>query len=239
MVYISVIFTHYISQIACRASEPLRAAFHVLCAPPVLWLVGTPQASVSKLMCLSLIYPCLTVNHLSLLGVQHLCLHFWCSSMEMWAFTTYCFIFNTTMRTRSQISDLNCQFGQLLIYLSQKQFIQVEMCGSILHGDWLSRNIYLFWNRRSKSLSWILTCYMTKLNLKFNFPNNSILGTVQAHMIYIVGCWGVVQLGGQILVLYKSFAQAWIVLLMELNSIRLIGLLVKYEKYETLSINYK
>ena len=129
--------------------------------------------------------------------------------------------------------------GQLLIYLSLKQFIQVEMCGSILHGDWLSRNIYLFWNRRSKSLSWILTCYMTKLNLKFNFPNNSILGTVQTHMIYIVGCWGVVQLGGQILVSYKSLAQAWIVLLMELNSIRLIGLLVKYEKYETLSINYE
>ena len=38
--------THYISQIACWASE---SSFHVLCSPPVLWLAGTPQASVSML----------------------------------------------------------------------------------------------------------------------------------------------------------------------------------------------
>ena len=45
MVCSSVIITHYIYYKLPAGS--LRAAFHVLCSPPVLWLVDTPQASVS------------------------------------------------------------------------------------------------------------------------------------------------------------------------------------------------
>ena len=64
-------------------ARPLRAASMYCFSPPVLWLVGDPQASISML-CLNLIFPCLTVNLLSPLGVHHLGLHFWCTSLEIW-----------------------------------------------------------------------------------------------------------------------------------------------------------
>ena len=74
MVYISFSGTQYILQIACWAFE---GSFHVLSSPPALWLVGTPQVSVSMLRACLLIYPVRQSVHLSSLVIQHLRLHFW------------------------------------------------------------------------------------------------------------------------------------------------------------------
>ena len=81
MVYISIIIHHTYHKLP---AGPLRAAsMHCSTSCPCdLWAL---LRLLSPCCAESSYVPCLTVNHLSPLGVQHLRLDFCCSSMEMWA----------------------------------------------------------------------------------------------------------------------------------------------------------